>query len=121
MAKNLRWKLLIILGVVALSVFAFYPPDQKVRLGLDLKGGVQLVMRVQTEDAVRIETETTADRLREQLKTSGIPSATVTVVSPTEFRIDNVPPDQDQASRGLLTDIELTYNRASSGGSHTLT
>ena len=40
MSKNLRWKLLVILGVVALSVFAFYPPDQKVRLGLDLKGGV---------------------------------------------------------------------------------
>ena len=31
MAKNLRWKLLTILGVVALSVLAFYPPQQKVR------------------------------------------------------------------------------------------
>jgi preprotein translocase subunit SecD len=40
MSKNLRWKLLVILGVIALAVFAFYPPDQKVRLGLDLKGGV---------------------------------------------------------------------------------
>ena len=43
MAKNLRWKVLFILGVVALSVWSFYPPDQKVRLGLDLKGGVHLV------------------------------------------------------------------------------
>src|SRR5688500_14564676 len=110
MAKNLRWKLLIILGVVALSVFAFFPPDQKVKLGLDLKGGVQLVMRVQTADAGRIETETTADRLREQLKTSGLSAATVTVVSPTEFRVDGIPPDQDQAFRGLVTDIEVTYN-----------
>ena len=73
MAKNLRWKLLIIVGVVALSVFAFYPPDQKIRLGLDLKGGVHLVLRVQTDDALRLETETTADRLREQLKTANIP------------------------------------------------
>ncbi|MBA3272058.1 MAG: protein translocase subunit SecD [Acidobacteria bacterium] len=121
MAKNLRWKLLIILGVVALSVFAFYPPDQKVRLGLDLKGGVQLVMRVQTEDAVRIETETTADRLREQLKTSGLAASTVTLVNTTEFRVDGVPPDQDPAFRGLLTDIELTYSRSSNAGSHTLT
>src|SRR5687768_17511731 len=121
MAKNLRWKLLVILGVVALSVFAFYPPDQKVRLGLDLKGGVQLVMRVQTEDAVRIETETTADRLREQLKTSGLASANVVLVGPTEFRVEGIAADQEQAFRGLLTDIELTYNRASSGGTHTLT
>ena len=65
MAKNLRWKVLTILGAVALSVFAFYPPGQKIRLGLDLKGGVHLVMRVQTDDALRLETETTADRLRE--------------------------------------------------------
>ena len=120
MAKNLRWKVLVILGVVALSVFAFYPPDQKVRLGLDLKGGVHLVMQVKTDDAVRIETETTSDRLREALKTS-IPGATVTVVSPTEFRVDNVPADQDQAFRALLVDIEPTFNRTSGAGSYTMT
>ena len=56
----------------ALAVWSFYPPDQKVRLGLDLKGGVQLVLRVQTDDALRLETQTTADRLAEQLKTANI-------------------------------------------------
>ena len=97
MAKNLRWKLLVIVGVVALSVFAFYPPDKKVQLGLDLKGGVHLVLRVQTDDALRLETETTADRLREQLKTANIagrdgrPSG-----GPTEFRVDGVPAEQDR-------------------------
>jgi preprotein translocase subunit SecD len=119
MAKNLRWKILIILGVIALSVFAFYPPSEKVRLGLDLKGGVHLVMRVQTDDAVRIETETTADRLREQLRTANIPGATVTIVSPTEFRVEGVPPDQDQAFRALLVDVEPTFNRSSGAGVYT--
>jgi preprotein translocase subunit SecD len=121
MAKNLRWKVLVILGVVALSVFAFYPPNEKVRLGLDLKGGVHLVMRVQTEDAVRIETETTSDRLREQLRTSNIPGATVTIVSSTEFRVTGVPTDQDQAFRALVADIEPTFNRTSGAGTYTFT
>ena len=121
MAKNLRWKVLVILGVIALSVFAFYPPDQKVRLGLDLKGGVHLVMRVQTDDAVRIETETTADRLREQLRTSSLPAATVTINSPTEFRVDNVPAEQDQAFRAMVAEIEPTYNRTSGAGTYTFT
>ena len=121
MAKNLRWKVLVILGVVGLSVFAFYPPQQKVSLGLDLKGGVHLVMRVQTEDAVRIETETTADRLREQLRTATIGGATVTIVGPTEFRVEGVPADQDQAFRSLVAEIEPTYNRASASGTHTFT
>jgi len=72
MAKNLRWKILVILGVVALSVYAFYPPDKKVRLGLDLKGGVHLVLRVQTDDALTIHTTTTSEQIREALKTAGI-------------------------------------------------
>jgi preprotein translocase subunit SecD len=121
MAKNLRWKVLIILGVIALSVFAFYPPNQKVNLGLDLKGGVQLVMQVRTDDAVRIETETTSDRIREQLRTSNIPNATVTIVSSTEFRVDGVPSEQDQAFRAIVAPIETTYNRASGAGSYTFT
>jgi preprotein translocase subunit SecD len=120
MAKNLRWKVLFILGVVALMVYAFYPLDRKVRLGLDLKGGVHLVLRVQTDDALRLETETTADRLREQLKTSNIPG-TITVVSPTEFRVDGVPAEQDQAFRGLLTDAEVIFNRSSGAGTYTFT
>lgn len=121
MAKNLRWKLLVIIGVVALSVYSFYPPQQRVRLGLDLKGGVHLVLRVQTEDAVRLETQTTADRLREQLRTSDIAQATVTVDSSTEFRVENVPADKDQAFRQLLTDIDVIYNRTSGAGGYTFT
>jgi preprotein translocase subunit SecD len=114
MAKNLRWKLLVILGVVGLSVFAFYPPDRKLHLGLDLKGGVQLVLRVETEQALKVETDTTTDRLREQMKTANVPGS-VTPVGPTEFRVEAVPADQDAAFRQLLTDIELTSNRASAG------
>jgi preprotein translocase subunit SecD len=120
MAKNLRWKVLIIVGVIALSVFSFYPPGQKVNLGLDLKGGVHLVLRVQTEDALRVETETAVDRLREQLKTANI-GATVTFTSPTEFRMENVPSDQDQAVRTMLAEIEGTYSRSPGAGGYTLT
>ena len=62
MTKNLRWKFLAIVGVVALCAWAVYPPSQKIRLGLDLKGGVHLVLRVQTDDALRLETETRMQR-----------------------------------------------------------
>ena len=118
MAKNLRWKLLIILGVIALSVFAFYPPGQKVHLGLDLKGGVHLVMRVQTDDAVRLETQTTADRLREQLKTAEHPGGDGDVVGPTEFTVDGVPPDQDAGvpARSRSTELDVNYDRSSGAG-----
>jgi preprotein translocase subunit SecD len=116
MPKNLRWKVLVILGVIGLSVWSFYPPDQKIRLGLDLKGGVHLVMRVQTDDALRLETETTTERLREQLKTLNIPVTSLTMTSPSEFHVEGVPPDQDGAFRQALTDVELVFNRRSSAG-----
>ena len=121
MAKNLRWKILTILAVVGLAVFAFYPPGEKVRLGLDLKGGVHLVMRVQTDDALRLETETTSERLREQLRTQNITVGAITAVDPESFRVEGVPADQDAAFRQALTDVELSYNRASSAGGYTFT
>lgn len=122
MAKNLRWKLLTIAAVIALSVFAFYPPDEKVRLGLDLKGGVHLVMRVQTDDALRLETETTAERLREQLRTQNIAVSGITQAGVGVFRVDGVPTDQDSAFRQALTEVELAYDRASgTNGSYTFT
>jgi preprotein translocase subunit SecD len=113
--NNLNTKLLVIVAVVALAIFAFYPPDQKVRLGLDLKGGVHLVMRVQTDDALRLETETAVERLREQLKTAAI-AGTVTAGSPNEFAVAGIPGDKDAAFRQLLTDVELTYTRSSGAG-----
>src|SRR5687768_6032141 len=121
MAKNLRWKVLTIVAVLALSIFAFYPPQEKIKLGLDLKGGVQLVLRVQTDDALRLELQTTADRLAEQLKTANVP-VSATVTSPTAFSV-TVPPEHDAAFRAspAVTEVELNYERSSGSGSYTFT
>jgi preprotein translocase subunit SecD len=121
MAKNIRWKVLLILGVVALAVWSFYPPGQKVRLGLDLKGGVHLVLRVQTDDALKLETQTAADRLAEQLKTATIPIGSITVNGPTSFTVAGVPPEQDAAFRNALTEVDVNYDRSSGAGSYTFT
>ena len=113
MNKNLRWKVIIILAVTAIFVWAFYPPQTKVRLGLDLKGGVQLVLRVQTDDALRLETESAAERLREALSGRGI-SVSVSPASATEFRVEGVPTDRDQEFRRVADEeVGANYNRES--------
>ena len=113
MTKNLRWKLLAIIGVVALCVWAVYPPSQKIRLGLDLKGGVHLVLRVQTDDALRYETETRMSQLREDLVKGGAPNVTASALSPDAFQIANVPPEQDALLRQAATSVETLYDRES--------
>jgi len=116
--KNLRWKVLVILGVVGLSIWSFYPPGTKVNLGLDLKGGVHLVMRVQTDAALRIETETTVERLRETLGTAGIQYTKLEVTSPTEFVAEGI--QNDQGFRTAI-DVDTVFGRSPGAGRYTYT
>ena len=62
---SIRIRLLVIAAVVALSVWAIYPPDQKIKLGLDLKGGVHLVLRVKTDEALQRQTQASATALND--------------------------------------------------------
>jgi len=62
---SVRIRLLVIAAVVALSVWAIYPPDQKIKLGLDLKGGVHLVLRVKTDEALQRQTPATGTALND--------------------------------------------------------
>ena len=113
MDKNLRWRAIAILAVVAISIWGFYPPTEKVKLGLDLKGGVHLVLRVQTDDALRLDTETTMEQLREAVEAKGLVNVTFTGVDPTRFRVDAVPQEQDAAFREAAGEVETRFNRES--------
>ena len=123
MSTNLRWRLISIVVVVVLAVWAIYPPNEKVRLGLDLRGGVHLVLRVQTDDALRVETETSSEQLRQELGLLGITVASISAVSPTQFRVEGVPQERDAEFRQLTDEqLQVTYNRVSGGGgSYTFT
>ena len=117
MAKNLRWKVLTIIGVVVAGAVAVYPPGDKIRLGLDLRGGAHMVMRVQTDDALSVETETNAEELSEQVLNDGIVLTSVIAVSPTEIRIEGVPPDRDRDFRDLADELlQASYDAQSQGG-----
>jgi len=43
-----RWILLFVVVLIALSIWAIYPPGKKINLGLDLKGGMHLVLEADT-------------------------------------------------------------------------
>ncbi len=113
MDKNLRWRAIAILAVVAISIWGFYPPAEKIKLGLVLKGGVHLVLRVQTDDALRLDTETTMEQLREAVEAKGLVNVTFAGVDPTRFRVDGVSQEQDAAFREAAVEVETRFNRES--------
>ena len=43
------WKVVLILAVIGISFWNLYPLSEKLNLGLDLRGGMHLVLRVETE------------------------------------------------------------------------
>ena len=116
MYKNLRWKLLTIVAVTAISVWAFYPPSQKVRLGLDLRGGTHLVLLVKTDDAIKLETETTAEQLREALKQANVPYKDG-ASGISDFTIEGIPSANDAQFRKAADDtLSVSFDRESRPG-----
>jgi preprotein translocase subunit SecD len=134
--SNLRWKLITIVAVFAVffglgvypivASYAHLPmpkwlSDHQLRLGLDLKGGVHLVMRVQTDDALRVQTEQEMSRVQQEMKTRNVPG-TATLVDATNFRVEGVPPTQDGVVRQVATQEAPNFDRSSGvNGTYTFT
>ena len=67
MSKLIQWKIIIIVLVIGFSVFMFYPPNEKINLGLDLKGGIHLRMQVETNKAIEAVTNMAIAQLKGNL------------------------------------------------------
>jgi preprotein translocase subunit SecD len=135
--QNIRWKVITVLVVfVAFFAVGVYPilsawkalpapgwlKEKQLKLGLDLKGGVHLVLRVQTDDALRLETETEMERLREELRTRNIPFTSINSISVTQFKVEGIPPAQDSAFRQVATEVTANFDRGSGvNGTYTFT
>ena len=121
MAKNLRWKVLTVVAVVVAAVAAVYPPEDRIRLGLDLRGGAHMVMQVETDDALQLQTETSAEPLGEQAALAGIVLASSVALSPTELRVEGVTSTRDQEFRQIADDLlQASYDRTpGANGSYT--
>ena len=121
MQKNLQWKLLLIVAIAGLAAWGVYPLEEKIRLGLDLQGGVHLVLRVQTDDALQVESETAAEQLAEQLSLQGMDTVMVVATDPTTIRVEGVPTERDAEFRTISDErLSVSYDREpGAGGSYT--
>jgi preprotein translocase subunit SecD len=138
MSKNIRWKIITILVVfVVFFTAGVYPilansynlpmpgwlKSRQLQLGLDLKGGVHLVLKVHTEEAIRTFTTTTSEQLRESLRTAGVPHSSIGLAAHNAFRVEAVGADRDAEFRRIVDEqVSASYDRSSgAGGTYTFT
>jgi preprotein translocase subunit SecD len=138
MNKRIKTRLLITVGVTVLSVllFAGFPPatepgkaphnwfglqtmKEKIRLGLDLQGGIRMVLKVVTDDAIRAETDQTIESLRNQMTQDKHITFRQIARSPNlvnQFQVVGVDPAKASEFEQLITDLHPEWDIISRAG-----
>jgi preprotein translocase subunit SecD len=122
--KELRVRATLYGSFLLACLVAVWPPydragqQGKVRLGLDLKGGIHLVMRVVTDDALVATVDDQVQLARDQANRKGIVYGSMQRDTPTSFKVAGVEPARVKDMRDLLKDFfrSGTWDVAEPGG-----
>ena len=131
MNKNLTWKLVVIFGILLVFVAGIFgAPWQwsgrnplalvtdRIHLGLDLRGGTHLILQVQVNDAVNVDSDNAIERLKQDFRTRKINYADILkpdpVNHPETIVVKGVPPEQSSDFKSIIADRLPEYD-ASSG------
>jgi len=130
MNKNLGWKLLVIIGTLVVFLFGIIGvPDSwsgkgllaalqnRIHLGLDLKGGTHLILQVQVNDAVNVDSDNAIERLKADMRSHKINYAEISKPDqanhPERVLLKGVPPEQSSDLRSIVSDRLPEYDLAS--------
>ena len=90
--KNISWKLVLVFAVVITALIYILPtlkadlwPHKKINLGLDLQGGMHLVLEVDSGKAVESTAERISQEIREQLKQKRLRNVSVDRIEGTRI------------------------------------
>jgi preprotein translocase subunit SecD len=130
MNKNLGWKLTIIIITVLLFLLGVFgvPKDwsgrgiltsmtNRIHLGLDLRGGTHLVLEVQINDAVNIDSDNAMALIKEDMRARKIDHADVTKIDPVNHPeiivVRGVPPERTSDFMSIISERLPEYDAAS--------
>src|ERR1700731_1082495 len=135
MNKNLLWKLALTVGILLVFLFGIFGIPQsfsgqgllsamtnRIHLGLDLRGGTHLILQVQVNDAVNIDSDNAMETLKEQLNSRKIAFADITKPdpqnAPDKVVLKGVSPDGRKDLLDIVSERLPEYN-LSSGADNT--
>jgi preprotein translocase subunit SecD len=130
MNKNLGWKLALSIGFLLVCLYGIFGTPQSwtgqgllaalqehIHLGLDLKGGTHLILQVQVNDAVNVETDNVVERLKDSFSKRKIRYQDIEkpdpVNNPDKIVIKGVGPDSSSDLRSIVSDTLPEYDLTS--------
>jgi len=102
MRNKVKWKIFFVLVCLGLAVWQMYPLT-KLKLGLDLQGGMHLVLSVDGDKAVENIISQRIKYIDDALKKKKVKGVEITRASSNEMRI-RVPQDKIEIVRGIIKD-----------------
>ena len=130
MNKNLTWKLVVIVGILVFFLAGIFgiPKDwsgkglvasiaDRIHLGLDLRGGTHLILQVQVNDAVNVDSDNAIARLKEDMRARKINYADLAkpdpVNHPEMIVVKGITPDQSSDFKSIVTERLPDYDTSS--------
>ena len=136
MDKNIRTKAIVIVATILICIYGIIGlPTSKeqlsqniansIKLGLDLRGGSQLVLQVQVQDAFKADADQNIERLKDEMLKAGIAYASVDRNDPAtieeadkiQINIKGIPVDKTAPFRELLQQKFSMWQMGSVGAS----
>src|ERR1700678_1714711 len=116
MNSQLRWKFIFIAAVILLCIYGLigvptFPTSwsqikqnlaDRIKLGLDLKGGSHLVLQVQVDEAIGQRCDQAVDQITKQVHEKNITVGEISRVDDTHILVRNVDPNTSGAFRDLV-------------------
>jgi len=138
MKKNLKNQIALILAFLLVCLYGIFGIPQefsgraildamtkRIHLGLDLQGGVHLILQVQVAEAVSDETDSTVARVKEDLKTANFSYSQVFKPDPNKpelVEVDGTPAAKASDVRSLLDEkFSNEYDVAGGAGDNSFT
>ena len=112
--KELRLRAILYGSFLVACLVALWPPYDRagqpgrIKLGLDLRGGIHLVLQVVVDDALNATTDDAVQTARDQATRKGIVFTGAQRVTPVSFSVDGVEPARVKDMRDLLKDFFRT-------------
>jgi len=122
MRRNLWIRIGLVAAVVLLSVWYLYPPKRSLHLGLDLQGGIHLVLGVDTPKALMAQTDRAANEFRAALERKGVAVKRVARAGDTAFAVELASPDAWNDALTVAGEFQVfeVVNRDQTAGRFTL-